>query len=288
MSSPGYSHGLSVCGYAESLVPLVRSRDSVSSNELFKGFAVLPDGQTRSPVIVKVFPQQESGLRIYNEVIAHHLAVQCGLMSPYTFPCTCLASDLRRDGAAAKSRDGKSEFALGVASHDLSYKKLNQSVRSSEALEQDILLWPGCARAAVFDELVANSDRHASNLIRQGAADYRIIDHERIMFGEHWFDIEDLRDYVPRNSQGNCLAQTIAKCTDDVLRQRLRHYAQIFMREVSLSVPAVSAGIERLCHTPPGTTDRLVGMLNLRMSHLPRLIQFYFADRDLFRASSRQ
>lgn len=286
MSTPGDSNSLSVCGYAESLIPFARPTDSESGNDVLKGFAVLPDGQTRSPVIVKVFPQQESWLRIYNEVVAHHFAVQCGLFSPYTFACRCSASDLRRNGMAATSRDHKSEFILGVASYDLSYKKLSQSLMSSQALEQDILLWPNCARAAIFDELVANSDRHASNLIRQGPADYRVIDHERIMFGDHYFNVESLGGYAPRNSQGNCLAQTIARCTDEVLQQRLRFYAQLFMREVALKVPTISMGLERLCHAPQGITDRLVAMLNVRRSHLPRLMQFYFEERSLFRAST--
>lgn len=281
----GFSAGLQVCGYAEALIPLVRPADSRGSNDVFKGFAVLPDGKTRAQVVVKLF-QHGSRLRIYNEVVAHHVAVQCGVPSPYTFPCACPTADLLRNGAKLGPEMLASDFILGVASYDVSPKKLNQVLKSSDAVEHDILVWPKCVQTALFDELVANSDRHVSNLIRQGPGDYRAIDHEGIMFGDDYFGIESLLDYAPRNSRGNCLLQTIARCTDEVLQQRLRHHAQLLLREMLLDVPSVSEGLERLCHAPLGITDRLIAMLNIRRTHLPRLVQFYFEERSLFRASS--
>src|ERR1700729_2295984 len=80
---------LSVCGRAEALNPTLRTPSNASPNDVYRGIVVLPGGQERAPAYVKVFPPATRHQSVYNEVIAHHLALQCQLPTPTTFPCAC-------------------------------------------------------------------------------------------------------------------------------------------------------------------------------------------------------
>lgn len=98
------------------------------------------------------------------------------------------------------------------------------------------MTWPEVARLAVFDELVANDDRHLENLIRQGPARYIAVDNERILFGEPWFNM-DLSGFEHRSCEANVLAATIAEGPEQLIRQRMARVAQQLILGTTFTVP---------------------------------------------------
>jgi len=183
--------------------------------------------------------------------------------------------------------DPSSRFVLGVASLDGTPKNIKQTISTSDAAWADLMNWPNVARLAVFDELMANDDRHLNNLIRRGPHDYLVIDNERILFGEHWFN-RDLKPLQRRRCDANVLADTISETTDQDIRQRMMRIAQHFVMTTLLTVPEIADNLERLCGAPPGTTARLIEMLNDRRTFLPTLMQWHAQKGDMFRASTHR
>ncbi len=279
--------GLAVCGFAEQLSPWFHAPSDKNPNDVYVGSVILPGEELRAHAYVKVFPAEDRGQLVYNEVMGHYLAMQCGLPSPVTFPCACQTSLLRGASAATIAAESSSAFVLGVASIDGSYKEMKQKSSATAAKWADIMNWPHVARVAVFDELMGNDDRHLENLIRRGLHDYALIDNERILFGERWFDL-DLITLQTRRCDANILADTIAEGTDEMMRQRMVHYAQHFVMATLLSVPEMSESLEQLCGARAGTTDRLVEMLNCRRHILPSLMQWHMQKGDLFQARTNR
>jgi hypothetical protein len=273
-----------VCGYAEQLTPYLRASDSRSLNDVYFGIVILPDRKTRTRAFVKVFPPANRGQLVFNEVFGHQIALQCGLPTPYTFPCACPTPLIRRSTLDRWS-DGVSDHLFAVASIEGEHKEIVQRGGSSAMKWADLMNWPHIANVAVFDELMGNDDRHISNLIRSGPQDYILIDNERILFGELWFD-SDLHRLVRRRCDSNVLADSIAEGTDEVMRQRMISYAQRYVMETRFDVPAACERIEELCGAPKSTTKGLIQMLNQRRQILPTLMQWHMQKGDLFQTSS--
>jgi hypothetical protein len=276
-----------IFGVAEELTLPFRARNDQGPNDVYQGHVTLPNGQRRTKAFVKMFSPVQRNQLVYNEVVAHLLAVQCGLPSPLTFPCAVRRSMLRNVSLSLMAPDPACQFVMGVASIDGNAKSLLQRVRSSEAVWADLMNWPHIARAAVFDELMGNDDRHVENLIRCGPHDYTLIDNERIVFGEPWFKL-NLTDLRCRNCDANVLADTIAEGTDEVMRRRMMDTAQRLVMDTILAVPDIAQHLEQRCGAPPGTTERLIEMLNHRRTLLPSLLQRHLHKGDLFRASTHR
>ncbi len=267
-----------VVGLAEQIAPLLKPRDDPSPNQVFYGTVLLPGWTRRESAFVKIFPHQVRPQLVFNEVIAHLIAIQLELPSPLTFPCACRTSLLKGGGG---NSDG--EFVLGVASIDGRPKRFKQVIRSSDCKWEDIMNWPYAAHIAVFDELICNDDRHIGNLVRCGEHDYMAIDHERILRGEPWFTAE-LDAVSPCDANG--LASTIAEGTDQVMRQRMIQIASRYVLSHLLYTPELAGPLEAICGAPHGSTDKLVTMLNARRVALPRLMQWHTQKGELFRAST--
>lgn len=276
---------MAVCGLAEQLTPRLRTHSHTNPNDIYVGTVVLPGGRERARAYVKVFPPADRSQLVFNEVIGHHLAVQCELPSPFTFPCACPISLLRKATRSIMAPDARGTYVLGVASFDGGLGEIKQSLVTSEAVKADLMNWPQVARVAVFDELMGNDDRHLGNLIRRGRQDYLLIDHERILFGESWFN-RDLDGLHARYCDANVLADTIAEGTDEVMRRRMLAIAQHFVMETILEIPEVAVGLEQLCQVRSGATARLLAMLNRRRTLLRMLMDYHLRKGELFRASS--
>jgi hypothetical protein len=276
----------SVCGVAEQLSIRARTSSDRNPNDVYAGVVMLPGLTTRDRAYVKVFPPAMRGQLVYNEVLGHAIALQCGLPSPLTFPCACRIS-LLRSATRAEMVDARSNFVLGVASVDGGSQEVKQSIASSESSRVEVLNWPHVARTAVLDELLGNDDRHIANLIRRGLHDYMLIDNERIMFGIPWFDI-DLKSLEGRRCDPNILADTIAETTDDLMRKRMMDVAHHLMRVTHLTPPEACERIEALCGAPAGTTQRVVEMLNRRRLLLRNLLQWHLQKGDLFQARTNR
>jgi hypothetical protein len=278
---------LSVCGRAETLNPTLRRPSNNSPNDVYRGTVVLPGGRERAPAYVKVFPPSTRHQSVYNEVIAHHLALQCMLPSPTTFPCACPASLLLKGNREMMSPGGRFPFVLGVASFDGAHKGTKQSMLESPAQIADLLNWPHAARLAVFDELLGNDDRHLGNLVRCGPHDYLLIDNERILFGEPWFK-SDLTPMQTRHCDANALASTIAESTDEVTTQRMMSIAQHFVSQTLLVVPEIATHLEQVTMAPIGITTHLIDLLNNRRNRLRGLMHHHLRRGDLFQARTNR
>lgn len=278
--------GLAVIGIAEQLTPRLRRVSDKSQNDVYVGTVLLPHGDLRVRAYIKVFPPKDRGQLVYNEVIAHNLATQCGLPSTFTFPCACRPSLLRSATRATMIGDANSDFVMGVASVDGAVKDVRQMLTSSDMIVADVMSWPDVARVAVFDELLGNDDRHIDNLIRRGPRDYVPIDNERILFGESWFNL-DLSELQSRRCDPNILANTIAEGSDQVIRQRMLHIARDYLMKTVLIEPPCADVLERRCNAPMGVTERLISMLNIRRTKLPTLMQWHLRKGDLFQASMK-
>jgi hypothetical protein len=183
--------------------------------------------------------------------------------------------------------DPTSEFVTGVASLDVAVRGMTQTLKSSDAAIAEIMTWPEAARLAVFDELLANDDRHLENLVRQGPAKYIAIDNERILFGEPWFNME-LSSFIGRSCQANVLAATIAEGPEQGMRQRMARIAQELILGTSFTVPEGADAFERRCSAPLGSTKRLIDMLNSRRIKLSSLMQWHLRKGDLFQESFKK
>ena len=280
------SQNQSILGMAEQLTPWLRAADSTQENDVYVGNVVLPGQQQRRTAYVKIFPPRHRKGLVFNEVVAHQLAQQCALPSPFTFPCACRVSMLRR-GTRGKMVPSDSEYVLGVASLEETPRRIQQSGGDFAAKWADLMNWPLIANVAVFDELLGNDDRHIANLIRRGPQDYVLIDNERILFGEPWFD-QDLTRFATRRCDANVIADTIAEGTDELMRQRMIAIAQRFVMQIQLIPEASFEQLEAICEAPQGITAELIAMLNERRRHLQYLMQWHLQKGDLFKASSNQ
>ena len=278
--------GLAVIGIAEQLYPRFRGSSDKSPNDVYVGTVLLPHGDLRVRAYIKVFLPKDRGQLVFNEVIAHHLAKQCGLPSPHTFPCICRPSQLRSATRAMMIADGSSDFVMGVASVDCARQEVRQSFAASEMVVAEVTSWPEVARWAVFDELVGNDDRNLGNLVRRGPRDYMAIDHERLLFGEPWFQIP-LQSLQSRRCDPNILANTIAEGADPSIGQQMLRVARDWMLKTVLSTPLAADVLERRRHAPEGITSELVDMLNVRRGKLPFLMQWHLRKGDLFRATMK-
>jgi hypothetical protein len=276
----------SLCGVAEQLTPLLRRRSPNSTNDVYVGLVALPNGNGRSKAYVKVFPPSQRNQLVYNEVVGHHLAVQCGLMSPLTFPCAC-PRELLRAPTLTVMAPTLDPFVLAVASVDANPGALTQRVGPTPMAWADVMNWPEIARVAAFDELMANDDRHISNLVRYGPNRYMLIDNERMLFGQPWFE-RDLQELKSRRCDPNVLADTIAEGTDEEARRRMMDVARRMMMGTMLQTPDVGPALESACHAPHGVTQSLVDLLNQRRVLLPSLLQWSFRRGDLFMGNTRQ
>ena len=273
-------------GIAEQLNPRVRRVSDKSQNDVYVGSVLLPHGDLRVRAYVKVFPPKNRGQLVYNEVIAHHVAVQCELPTAFTFPCACRPSLLRSATRATMIAGLDSDFVLGVASVDCALKELKQVQSASAMVVAEVMSWPHAAHFAVFDELLGNSDRHIDNLIRRGPRDYIPIDNEQILFGEPWFGL-DLSSLEDRRCDPNILANTIAEGSDQLIRQRMLQVASRYLMMTLLTEPRGAQVLERRCSAPAGVTGRLINMLNVRRTKLPMLMQWHLRKGDLFQASMK-
>ncbi len=277
---------LGVIGFSEQLTPMLRAPNS-SVNDLYVGRVFIPSLKLRIPAYVKIFPPSVRGQCAFNEVIAHNLAAQCSLSMPPTFLCACRLAQLRNATKDRMAGDASSDFVLGIASLDVSVRNIQQTFSRSDIAIAEVMNWPEVARLAVFDELVANDDRHLENLIRQGPARYMAVDNERILFGEPWFNL-DLSVFDHRSCEANVLAATVAEGPDQLVRQRMARIAQQLILGTTLTVPVGADVLERRCSAPAGATARLIGMLNRRRLRLSGLMQWHLKKGDLFQESFKK
>ncbi len=63
---------------------------------------------------------------------------------------------------------------------------VGQSLKNQSRLKSILQSWPDYRRVALFDELVANPDRHIGNLLFDGKDKFWLIDHSHALTGPNW------------------------------------------------------------------------------------------------------
>lgn len=178
------------------VVPGVAAVDSSEKgvNETFVGLIQTSSDQLRA--YIKVLNARQ----LVNELICSTLGRSVGLPVPEGFLVRATASDLPESGILAK-HDGE---ALIFASADVGRPSLKRRLTESGAQFLDSLLttWKRWDVVSIFDEWIANPDRHAGNLLIEGPDRVWLIDHSHALTGPGW----TAADLVPERAVRNQVA----------------------------------------------------------------------------------
>lgn len=140
----------------------VADQELLGKNSLFYGLARFQGGQQRHAYI-KVLPPK----RMYAEVLCATIGRSLGLPMAYTSLLVARGSML---GINA-------ERVICLASVDTGGVPISRIVRQDEITEK-LNKWAHIRTAIVFDELIANADRHLRNVLLGGDGKLWLIDHE--------------------------------------------------------------------------------------------------------------
>lgn len=122
-------------------------------------------------------------------------------------------------GAFLPEAAGKTIFASGDIGHPSVARWLESD---SEAAMEAIRLWLDVHQAAVFDEWIANQDRHPGNLLYDGAGNFWLLDHAYAFGGPNWLD----HDLDPRMVVENQLADMLLRHGKHIQAAKLKKAAR--------------------------------------------------------------
>lgn len=178
------------------VVPGVAAVDSSEKgvNETFVGLIQTSSAQLRA--YIKVLDARQ----LVNELICTTLGRSVGLPVPEGFLVRASATDLPESGILAK-HGGE---ALIFASADVGRPSLKRRLTEGGAQFLDGLLatWKQWDDASIFDEWIANPDRHPGNLLIEGPDKVWLIDHSHALTGPGW----TAADLVPERTVRNQVA----------------------------------------------------------------------------------
>ena len=178
------------------VVPGVAAVDSSERgvNETFVGLIQTSSDQLRA--YIKVLDVRQ----LVNELICSTLGRLVCLPVPEGFLVRATAGDLPESGILAK-HGGE---ALIFASADVGRPSLKRRLTEDGAqfLSSLLATWKQWDSASIFDEWIANPDRHPGNLLIEGPDKVWLIDHGHALTGPGW----TAADLVPERSVRNQLA----------------------------------------------------------------------------------
>jgi hypothetical protein len=108
---------------------------------------------------------------------------------------------------------------------DIEHPNLTRHLRhiDSETLRRRLLQWRSFAAAGLFDEWIANADRHPGNILHDGGAGFWLIDHDQAltapMADNQLMQLARTLDEVGRRRLGRALAELAPAWTEDRLEQ---------------------------------------------------------------------
>lgn len=152
-------------------------------NETFVGLIQTSSDQLRA--YIKVLDARQ----LVNELICATLGRSVGLPVPEGFLVRATASDLPESDRLAKH----SGEALIFASADIGRPSLKRRLTEDgeQFLAGLLTTWKQWDAASIFDEWIANPDRHPGNLLIEGPDKVWLIDHSHAFTGPGW-TAEDL------------------------------------------------------------------------------------------------
>lgn len=150
--------------------------------ETWKGTLVTNQGQVIA--FIKILQQQQ----IVSEIICSLLGRALGYNIPKPFLVLVTKTVLPASQKWGQNEDTKLAFGSENAVYPDFRKFLGK--RGSQAIPI-LLKWPGFHATAIFDEWIANKDRHTGNLLYGGKNTFWLIDHSHALTGENWtpFDL---------------------------------------------------------------------------------------------------
>jgi hypothetical protein len=179
------------------VVPGVTAVDSSEKgvNETFVGLIQTASDQLRA--YIKVLDPRQ----LVNELICSTLGRAVGLPVPEGFIVRTNASDLPESGILAKHGGEALIFACADVGRPSLKRRLTES--GAEFLASLFATWKQWDAATIFDEWVANPDRHAGNLLIEGPDKVWLIDHSHALTGPEW----TAADLVPERAVRNQIAE---------------------------------------------------------------------------------
>ncbi len=163
-------------------------------NETFVGLIQTSSDELRA--YIKVLDARQ----LVNELICSTLGRSVGFPVPEGFLVRASTSDLPESGILAKL-GGE---ALIFASADVGRPSLKRRLTEDGAqfLASLFTTWKQWDVASIFDEWIANSDRHPGNLLIENPDKVWLIDHSHALTGPGW----TAEDLVPGRAVGNQIA----------------------------------------------------------------------------------
>jgi len=165
--------------------------DERGVNETYVGLIQTASEQIRA--YIKVL----GGKQLVNELICSTLGRAVGLPVPEGFLVRANASDLP-ESAALASHSGDAQI---FASSDAGFPSLKRRLAQDRGdfLKEIFLQWKDLDAATIFDEWIANVDRHPGNLLVETASRVWLIDHGHSLTGPDWKESDMRHDAVVRN-----------------------------------------------------------------------------------------
>lgn len=164
-------------------------------NEAFVGLIQTSSDQLRA--YIKVLDARQ----LVNELVCSTLGRSVGLPVPEGFLVRATASDLPESAILAKHGGD----ALIFASADVGMPSLKRRLTEDGAqfLASLLTTWKQWDGASIFDEWIANPDRHPGNLLVEGPDKVWLIDHSHALTGPGW----TVADLVPERAVRNQVAE---------------------------------------------------------------------------------
>lgn len=187
------------------------SREDSGINATYRGY--IDTGSEPIKAYVKLL----DGRQLVNELFANILGRMCGLPVPAGYLVRARPSDL---DVLPESLEVPQEFLM-YGSNDEEVPSLKRRIKT-EALQRSGFYnnWPRIGAAAVFDDWIANADRHEGNLLVGSEDSIWLIDHGHAFTGPSWvpenFD-DPSRPYA--NQLGRELQQMDSRKRDEAYTQ---------------------------------------------------------------------
>lgn len=153
--------------------------DESGVNETYRG--IIETAVHNQLAYVKLLPTKQ----LINEAVAANLGKAIGLPIPDSY----LVSVSRADYPHSKMlQDNNLDSAIAFGAASIGFPDLKRRLiqMGDAAIQMLKTTWTGWQHAMAYDEWIANSDRHAGNLLIGTAGEVWLIDHSHAFTGPNW------------------------------------------------------------------------------------------------------
>lgn len=246
-----------------SVLPGAESFNEGNVSDTYRGQVLRRDGSTANAILKDIAPKE-----LANELIAFVLARSLEL----PIPDALLAQADVRDLAASKGPLTKDGRRLVFASVDVGVPSImfryNAEVPGRARLLAAISTWPPLGRLYGFDAWIANTDRHAGNLLFSAGAEAWLIDHGWTFSGPAWTagDLEPKAAY--RHRLGEWLTQHLTESGRES-RTRQAGSLEADLRSLDLDAAIIASRADYILAT--ADLEALRAFLEARIQEVARL-----------------